>query len=133
MTEGGRRASAGEELKRAAEELEGAEALLRTELPRIAETRIYFAVFHALRACLYQANFEPRTHEGVLNLFGLHFVKTGRFERSVALFASKLQKFRLEADYGAATIDHADARADLEAARQLVEVVRAELTRVSEL
>ena len=129
MTEGGRRAAAADELRRAAEELVGAEALLRAELPRIAETRIYFAVFHALRACLYRANLEPRTHEGVLALFGLHFVKTGRFERSFGVFAGKLQKFRLEADYGTATIDHAEASADLETARELVARVRTELDR----
>jgi len=50
VTAEGRREAAAEELARAAEELTAAEHLLAARLARIALTRAYFAVFHALRA-----------------------------------------------------------------------------------
>jgi uncharacterized protein (UPF0332 family) len=117
VTDDGRKASAAEELGRAREELDAAEHLLRVGLARVALTRAYFAVFHAVRAALYVEGLEPRTHRGALQLFNKHLVKSGRFEPA----SSRLQKFREEADYGEAfVIDAAGAREELDAARGFV-------------
>ena len=130
VMEGGRRASAAEELGRAFEELSAADTLLAGAHARIAQTRIYFAVFHALRACLYHSNLEPRSHDGVLALFGLHFVNTGRFDPAVSRFAGRLRKYRLEADYGRDVIvDDRLAREDFTEARELIERIRDEFGR----
>ncbi len=64
MTGEGRSESAGAELDLAGEERRAAEALLADGLPRIAVGRMYFAVFHAVRAQLYAEGYEPaRTGE----------------------------------------------------------------------
>jgi uncharacterized protein (UPF0332 family) len=42
---------------------------------------------------------EPKSHEGALRLFGLHFVKPGAFEAKDSHTFSKLMKFKEEADY----------------------------------
>jgi uncharacterized protein (UPF0332 family) len=42
---------------------------------------------------------EPKSHEGALRLFGLHFVKPGAFEAKDSHIFSKLMKLREEADY----------------------------------
>jgi len=42
---------------------------------------------------------EPKSHEGALRLFGLHFVKEGHFEAKASHVFSKLMKYREEADY----------------------------------
>jgi len=71
VTEDGRRESARAELELAAEELRAADTLLAAKLPRVALTRAYYAVFHAVRAKLFAEGFEPRTHTGTQHLFNL--------------------------------------------------------------
>lgn len=123
MTDEGRGASSAEELALAREELAAADQLA-SALPRIALTRAYFAVFHAMRAALCGAGLEPRTHRGTLHLFNLHFVKTGIFPPEIARLGSRLQKYREEADYGASfVIDAAGARIEIDAARAFVDKV----------
>ena len=126
MTGEGRRESARAELDLADEELRVAEGLLRDGVPRIAIARVYFAVFHAVRAQLYAEGFEPRTHGGAQHLFNLRFVRTGRYEASTSRLVARLQKYREDADYAPAfVVDDRGAREDLDAARQFVAQVHA--------
>ena len=128
MTEEGRRESSVEELALADEELNAAETLLQAGLARVSLTRAYFAVFHAARARLYAAGFEPRTHGGVHHLFNLHFVKSARFEPGTSRLMARLQKYREEADYSRAfVIDATGAREEIEAARAFVATVRTQV------
>ena len=125
MTGEGRRESALVELALADEELRAAATLLDDGFPRIAVGRVYFAVFHAVRAQLYAEGFEPRTHGGAQHLFNLHFVKTGRFDPSTSRLIAKLQKYREEADYAPAfVVEERGAREDLETARRFVAQIR---------
>lgn len=128
MTAEGRRALASDELERALEEMRAADALVAAGMPRVAVTRIYFAVFHAMRARLYADDFEPRSHGGVQHLFNLHYVKAGAYPALTSRLTARLQKFREEADYGAAfVIDDEGAREELEAARAFVASIEADL------
>lgn len=130
MTEDGRRESSREELALTEEELKAADALLQSGMARVSLTRTYFAVFHAARSLLYAAGFEPRTHGGVHHLFGLHFVKTSRFEPGASLLLARLQKYREQADYASAfVVDAASARDELDAARAFVEKVRGQMAK----
>lgn len=120
MTGAGRAEAAREETARADEELRAAKALLAAGLHRIAVTRAYFAAFHMARAVLYSANLEPRSHEGVIHLLSLHFVKSGKLSVEDGRALARLQKYRGEADYGDAfVIDEAAARDDLRTAVDL--------------
>jgi len=128
VTVEGRRETSAEELALATEELEAAELLVASGRPRIALTRAYFAVFHALRGLLYAHGHEPRSHAGVHHLFNRHFVKTGRYEPATSRVVARLQKYREEADYAHAfVVDETGAREELEAAGELVRRVAAEL------
>lgn len=128
MTEEGKSNAAAEDLEMAAEELRAAETLLAADLPRVALTRAYFAVFHAVRARLYAAGLEPRTHSGTHHLFNAHFVKTGIYGAATSRLIARLQKFREEADYSRAfMVDRAGAREEIDAARELVAMIRGEL------
>ena len=69
---------------------ENRKAAVREELGRADE---------AQRALLLLKELEPRSHEGVLRLFGLHFVKNGPFEAADSHIVSKMMKLREEADY----------------------------------
>lgn len=130
MTEEGRRESSIEELSLAGEELSIADSLLQEGYARVGLTRAYFAVFHAARALLYAAGFEPRTHGGVHHLFNLHFVKTARFEPGASLLLARLQKYREQADYSRAfVVDARSAREELGAARAFVDDVHAQIAK----
>ena len=130
MTEEGRRTSSHEELSLAGEELRIADSLLRDGFACVCLARAYFVVFHAARALLHAAGFEPRTHGGVHHLFNLHFVKTSRFEPGASRLLARLQKYREEADYSRAIVVDADgAREELEAARNFVDTVRAQMAK----
>lgn len=128
MTEEGQHHAATEDLGMAAEELHAADTLLAAGLPRVALTRAYFAVFHAVRARLYAAGLEPRAHSGTHHLFNAHFVRTGAYGVATSRLIARLQKFREEADYSRAfVIDESGAREEVDAARELVETIRGEL------
>lgn len=129
MTGEGRYETARVEIALADEELRAAESLLADDFPRVAAGRVYFAVFHAVRAQLYAGGFEPRTHGGAQHLFNLHFIRTGQFEPAVSRLIARLQKFREEADYAPAfVVEEGGVREDLEAARRFVAQVRTSLT-----
>jgi uncharacterized protein (UPF0332 family) len=117
-----------EELTCADEELRAADALLAAGLPRVALTRVYFAVFHAVRALLLRAGVTPRSHRALVNLFGLHFVRSGRYPPASGRFVARLQRYREEADYGLATwADDSTAREELDEGRRLVATIRIDL------
>lgn len=99
--------------------------MLSVGLPRIAVTRIYFAVFHAVRAMLYVNNLEPRTHQGVQHLFNVHFVRAGTFTSADGALLARLQKYREEADYAEGFVpDERLARAELVAGSELIKKLR---------
>jgi uncharacterized protein (UPF0332 family) len=128
VTDEGRKETAAEELARASEEIAAARQLLDGGFARIALTRAYFAVFHAIRARLYAAGLEPRTHAGTRHLFNLHFVKSGSYPSDTSRLLARLQKFREEADYAEAfVVDAAGAAEELAAAADLVERIRADI------
>jgi uncharacterized protein (UPF0332 family) len=128
VTEDGQREAVADELQLARDELLAAEQLLAASLPRIALSPAYFAVFHAVRARLYAAGLEPRTHTGVQTLWNSEFVKSGQYEPATALTLARLQTFRHQADYSRSfVVDHASAAAELAAAADLVSRIAGEL------
>jgi hypothetical protein len=128
VTKEGQREVAATELQLAEEELRAAHALLGARFARIALSRVYFAVFHAVRALLYSRGLEPRTHTGVQHLFNVHFVKGGDYGPETSRLIARLQKFRQEADCAQAfVVDETGAREELDAATDLIERIRSEL------
>ncbi len=128
MTGEGRAEASADEARRAEEELRAAEQLISADLSRIALTRTYFAAFHAVRAVLFAHGHEPRSHQGALHLFNLHFVKSGTYETATSRLLARLQKFREEADYGEAfVIDRDGAEHELQAAKAFVARTREHL------
>jgi uncharacterized protein (UPF0332 family) len=122
VTDENRRANAAAELARAAETLRAAAVLVDASLLHDAESRLYYALYHAAVALLLTEGIEPRTHAGTANLLGLHFVKTGRMAPDDGRLFARIQKYRLEADYGRDFVLTEDAlREDLAACTAFVE------------
>lgn len=128
MNAEGRQSAVASELALADDEIGAAERLVEMGHHRIALTRTYFAVFHAVRARLFAENLEPKTHAGVHHLWNLHLVKTGTYDAGTSRLLARLQKYREEADYAREFIvDAAGARGELAAAQGLVERIRGDL------
>jgi uncharacterized protein len=99
VNEQNKKANIREEMDRASEAIRAAHLLFENGFVRDAVSRIYYSLLYSIRAVLLTEGLEPKSHEGALRLFGLHFVKPGAFEAKDSHIFSKLMKIREEADY----------------------------------
>jgi uncharacterized protein (UPF0332 family) len=94
-----KKANVREEIERADESMKAADLLFDNNFVRDAVTKLYYSLLYTVRALLLTKGLEPKSHEGALRLFGLHFVKQGILEAKDSHVFSKLMKYRQEADY----------------------------------
>jgi uncharacterized protein (UPF0332 family) len=104
VTEDNRKENIRAELGRATEAIAAATLLYENGFVSDAVSRLYYFVLYHVRALLLSKGLEPRTHDGALRLFGLHFVREGLMDRRASHIFSKLMKFREEADYNPISI-----------------------------
>ena len=104
MTDANKRANIAGELERSDQSLKSARLLVDAGLLLDAESRLYYAAFHAVVALLMTQDLQARSHAGVAQMLGMHFVKTGRLHSDDGRLFARLQKFRLEADYSIAFV-----------------------------
>ena len=96
-----------------------------------AVSRAYYAAFHAGQAALLTEGQRAETHRGVLTLFGLLLVKTGKLDRKWGRVFANLKDDRETADYEAMSwIDEDTARRAVEEAHGFVEAVGAYIARL---
>jgi hypothetical protein len=86
-------------LDKAEEKLDVARRLLAQGDVEDAISRAYYAAFHAAQGLLLTEGLSSRSHGGLVALFGLHFVKTGRIEKKYGRFLSNLMEDRQQSDY----------------------------------
>jgi len=99
VTEENKKENIKTELDRASKTLLEAELLFNNGFIPGAISRLYYFLLYNIRAILLTKGLEPRSHEGMLRLFSLHFVKEGIFETKSSHIFSRLMKYREEADY----------------------------------
>ncbi len=99
MMEENKKENINEEIKRAKETLNAADLLGGNGFYTDAVSKLYYFLLYNVRAMLLTKGLEPKSHEGALRLFGLHFVKKGLFKPKDSHIFSKLMKYREEADY----------------------------------
>lgn len=104
MNEFNKKENIHEEIKRANTAFEAACLLFENDYINDALSRLYYFVLYHIRAVLLSKGFEPKSHEGTLRLFALHFVKERIFPPKDSHVFSKLMKYREEADYNPAYI-----------------------------
>ena len=102
MNDQNKKLAIAEELRRSDEAYLAADLLFRNGFVADAISKLYYHLLYHTRALLILEDLEPRSHGGVLRLFGLHFVKTGIFSPNSSHVLSKMMKFREEADYNPA-------------------------------
>lgn len=86
-------------LDKSKEKLQVAQQLLQAGAHEDAVSRAYYSAFHAAQAALLTEGLTATTHQGLVNLFGLHFVKTGKFQKHLGKFLANLKDNRESSDY----------------------------------
>jgi uncharacterized protein (UPF0332 family) len=104
MTEENKRENIKVEMESASKILSEADLLFKNGFYSGAVSRLYYSLLHTIRALLLTKGLEPRSHEGALRIFSLHFVKDGPFEPASSHIFSRLMKYREEADYNPAYV-----------------------------
>ncbi|MBM4064820.1 MAG: HEPN domain-containing protein [Planctomycetes bacterium] len=86
-------------IQKANKKLEVAEKLLKSSDYDDAVSRSYYAVYHAAQALLLTEGERAETHKGIVMLFGLLFVKTGKFSKNIGKYLANLKDDRENGDY----------------------------------
>jgi len=87
------------ELERGDESLKSAELNLKAGLFDESVSSAYYAMFHSVKAVLLTVSQEPSTHQGVVTLFGLHFIKPGLIEAEYNDLFIEAKDDREDSDY----------------------------------
>lgn len=119
------------ELERARGALNDARVLLEGEgTDDGVVKRLYFAMFHAAQASLYDLGNNPSSHGQVRQQFGQEMVLAGHATREEGRLLGKLYDYRREADYGTGrpSVDMAALLDDIDAfVEKMEQFVRNEL------
>jgi uncharacterized protein (UPF0332 family) len=86
-------------IEKADRKIEVAEKLLKSNDYEDAISRAYYAVYHAAQALLLSEGQKAETHKGLVTLFGLLFVKTGKFSKDLGKYLANLKDDREASDY----------------------------------
>jgi len=86
-------------IAKARETFEEVKLHIENELWSTAVNRLYYACYYAVIALLIDKEIQPRTHNGVRQMFGLHFIKTGVVDNSLGKFFTDIYDMRQTGDY----------------------------------
>jgi len=89
-----------EELEKSRRALKDAEKMQKASVSDEAiVSRLYYALFHSVKAALYSKDLNPKTHAGLVSQFGEHLLEEDNITKEDAKFISISQTRREEADY----------------------------------
>jgi uncharacterized protein (UPF0332 family) len=80
------------------EELATAELLWQNDRYRACISRSYYAMYHATQALLSLKDLNTKTHKGIIQMFGQHFIKTEIFPVELARALSDAYDMRRLSD-----------------------------------
>jgi uncharacterized protein (UPF0332 family) len=81
------------------EELATAELLWQNDRYRACISRSYYAMYHATQALLTLKDLNTKTHKGIIQMFGQHFIKTEIFPVELARALGDAYDMRRLSDY----------------------------------
>lgn len=117
-------------IEKAAEKLKAAKVLFENSDYDDATSRAYYCCFHAAQAVLLTEGLSADTHQGLLNLFGLHFVKTGKFDDRFGKILSNLKDDRENGDYEIySAIDEETAKRAIDEAKEFLKEAKRHLAK----
>ena len=91
---------------------------------RTAINRLYYACYYAAIAVLINDGYETHTHNGVITLLGLHYIKNNRIEKSLGKMYRQLFNMRITNDYEDwINPDESDVKPFIEPAEQFISTI----------
>lgn len=91
----------------------------------LAANRLYYALFHSVKALLISDSHAVGTHRGTVGLFSLYYVKTGLFTKEEGHLYGRLQSLREEGDYNCfIDVSQDDVEPFIEPTRQLIAKIK---------
>ncbi len=87
-------------MNKAGEFLSDAEKTLKEGLYRTSINRSYYALLNATRSLLILEGSNPLSHDGIVTMLSLHFIKRGLLPVELGKAYKKLLSLRSDADYG---------------------------------
>lgn len=110
----------------AEESVEAAEGLFSQGHVRFSVSRAYYAMFYCAEALHLNQGRSFSKHRGVISAFGLHFVKTGLFDRRFHDYLRDAFDDRQHSDYEAMMrIPAETARRSIDRAREFIAATKA--------
>jgi uncharacterized protein (UPF0332 family) len=83
--------------------------------------RLYYACFYAVSALLASKEIYSKSHSGIKQMFGLHFVTTGIIDEKLSKFYTKIFSLKQSGDYeDFCDYEKADVLELIEPAKELV-------------
>lgn len=79
--------------------LERAEGNARLGYWDVTANRLYYAAYYAVSALLIKNGHVAQTHNGVIQMFGMNFIKTGKVSKEQGRLFTLLFSQRLTGDY----------------------------------
>lgn len=114
-----------EYLNNAREKLGSAKILLDHQKYNDSVSRSYYAAFHCVQALLLSMGIKAESHSGARQLFGLYFIKTGKFDKKYAKYLKNLKDDRENGDYGIfSLIEEEEARDSFREAKKFYNEAR---------
>ena len=86
-------------MQRAKETLAEADELIIAGFFNAAVNRLYYACYYAVIALLIKNSIGAQTHQGVKQMFSLHFVVNQKIDRRYSIFYGRLLNDRISGDY----------------------------------
>ncbi len=121
-------------LQKAEKKLEVAERLFHAGDYEDAVSRAYYAVYHMTQGLLITEGEKAETHKGTVTLFGLLFVRTGKFGKNLGKYLANLKDDRESGDYEVFSyIDKETAESAIYEAREFLREGRLYLEKIGAL
>jgi uncharacterized protein (UPF0332 family) len=86
-------------MQRAKETLLEADTLINGQFYNAAVNRLYYACYYAVIALLSKNEISAQTHQGVKQMFSMHFIATEKIDKKYSTFYSRLFNDRMSGDY----------------------------------
>jgi len=104
--------------------LDDAKKVIDMQMWTTGANRLYYAVYYAVSALLITNGMNAKTHEGIIRMFNLCFVNTGKIDKELARQYNLLFTMRLTGDYGDCfDLQEADVKPMLQPAEILINKV----------
>ncbi len=119
-------------IKKAMDDLEASELMIKNNKFSQSINRSYYSMFHAVRALLALESFDSKKHSGIIAHFNQYYIKPKKIETEYSKMLTSAFKFRSDSDYNdfyIASLE--DAKIQFENAKKLLKRIQKYIKTIS--